>query len=103
MAIEIERKFLVRGEDWRLFVTMCTDIRLAYLSSGGHASTRVRINDSKAATLTVKSKRAELRRAEVECAISVADAEALLITPRIFADQQGSPQRAVGQSYLGGG
>jgi adenylate cyclase len=79
MAIEIERKFLVRGEDWRLFVTTCTDIHQAYLSSGGYSSTRVRINDSKAATLTVKSKRAELRRLEVECAISVADAEALLL------------------------
>lgn len=79
MAVEIERKFLVRGEDWRRFATTHTDIRQAYLSSGEHSSTRVRINDSKAATLTVKSKRAELRRVEVECAIAVADAEALLL------------------------
>jgi adenylate cyclase len=79
MAIEIERKFLVRGEDWRRFVTAHTDIRQGYLSSGGYSSTRVRINDGKAATLTVKSKRAELRRVEVECAIAVADAEALLM------------------------
>jgi adenylate cyclase len=79
MAIEIERKFLVLGKDWRRFVTARTDIRQAYLSSGEHSSTRVRIIDSKTATLTVKSKRAELRRVEVECAIAVADADALLL------------------------
>jgi adenylate cyclase len=79
MAIEIERKFLVRGEDWRRFVTTRTDIRQAYLSSGDHSATRVRISDNKDATLTVKSKRAELRRVEVECSIAVADAEALLL------------------------
>jgi len=79
MAIEIERKFLVRGEDWRRFATAHTDIRQAYLSSGEHSSTRVRINDGKDATLTVKSKRAALRRVEVECPIAAADAETLLL------------------------
>jgi adenylate cyclase len=38
----------------------------------------VRIKNGTAATLTVKSKQAELRRLEVECPISVRDAEALM-------------------------
>ena len=78
MAVEIERKFLVRGDDWRRLVTDRTDIRQAYLSSGERSSTRVRIKDGETATLTVKSKRAELQRIEVEYPISVADAELLL-------------------------
>jgi adenylate cyclase len=78
MAVEIERKFLVRADDWRRLVTDRIDIRQAYLSSGERSSTRVRIKDGETATLTVKSKRAELRRVEVEYPISVADAESLL-------------------------
>jgi adenylate cyclase len=78
VAIEIERKFLVRAEGWRAGATARTDIRQAYLSSGERSSIRVRIRDGKDATLTVKSKRAALRRIEVESAIAVADAEVLL-------------------------
>ena len=78
MAIEIERKFLVRDGSWWRFATSSTDIRQAYLSAGKQSSTRVRINDGKQATLTVKSKRAELRRIEVEYPIAIWDAEALL-------------------------
>jgi adenylate cyclase len=78
MAIEIERKFLVCGDGWRICATARTDIRQAYLASGGRSSIRVRIRDGKDATLSVKSKRAALRRTEVECPIAVADAEALL-------------------------
>jgi adenylate cyclase len=78
MAIEIERKFLVCGEGWRACATARTEICQAYLSSGGRSSIRVRIRDGKSATLSVKSKRAELRRFEVECPVAVADAEVLL-------------------------
>ena len=78
MAFEIERKFLVKGEDWRSFVRVQTVIRQGYLASGDRSSTRVRIADGRRATVTIKSKGAELRRLEVECGISVPDAEALL-------------------------
>jgi adenylate cyclase len=78
MSIEIERKFLVRGEEWRDHVTGVDDIRQAYLYSGARSSARVRIKNNQAATLTVKSKAAELRRLEVEHPVSVFDAEALL-------------------------
>jgi adenylate cyclase len=78
MAIEIERKFLVRGDHWRALATSRSSIRQAYLASGERSTTRVRINDDKQAMITIKSKRAELRRLEVECPISVLDAESLL-------------------------
>jgi adenylate cyclase len=78
MAIEIERKFLVRNDSWRKSAAKATDMRQAYLSAGQRSSTRVRIKDGRDATLTVKSKRAEQQRLEVEYPIAVADAEALL-------------------------
>jgi len=78
MAFEIERKFLVQGEDWRTHVTAQAGIRQGYLAPGDRSSTRVRIKDGRHATVTIKSRGADLRRLEVECAISVRDAEALL-------------------------
>src|SRR5262249_60918273 len=78
MAYEIERKFLVRNEAWRSIATAEASIRQAYLASGERSSTRVRIKNGSDATLTIKSKRAELRRLEIECPISVIDAETLL-------------------------
>jgi adenylate cyclase len=78
MAIEIERKFLVRNDDWRRVARTSFNIVQAYLSSGERSSTRVRIRDGKDATLTVKSKPAELRRVEIEYPITVSDAETLL-------------------------
>jgi len=78
MAVEIERKFLVRGEAWRSLATSQASIRQGYLASGERSSTRVRIKNATDATVTIKSKRAELRRLEIEYAISLLDAEALL-------------------------
>jgi adenylate cyclase len=78
MGFEIERKFLVRGEAWRSLATSQANIRQGYLASGERSTTRVRIKDGGDATLTIKSKRAELRRLEIEYPIAVLDAEALL-------------------------
>ena len=78
MAFEIERKFLVLGQDWRSLVRSQTRVRQAYLSSGEKSSTRVRIKDDTAASVAIKSKAVGLRRLEVEYAISLIDAEALL-------------------------
>jgi CYTH domain-containing protein len=78
MAVEIERKFLVRSEAWRSLVTTEARIRQAYLASGERSTTRVRIKNGTDAAVTIKSKRAELRRLEIECQISVLDAETLL-------------------------
>src|SRR5262245_970209 len=77
MPVEIERKFLVRGDAWRSFASKAR-IRQAYLASGDRSTTRVRIKNDAEATVTIKSKRAELRRLEIEYSISALDAEALL-------------------------
>lgn len=78
MSFEIERKFLVRSDDWRALVTRQTSIRQAYLSTNGKASIRVRIRDDATATLTIKSRPADLRRLELEYPIPVLEAEALM-------------------------
>ena len=78
MSFEIERKFLVRGNDWEKLATRRTSLRQAYLACNGKISIRIRIKDDRAATLTVKSRPADLRRLELEYDIPVLEAEALL-------------------------
>jgi adenylate cyclase len=78
MGIEIERKFLLASEEWRGVATDKASIRQAYLASGDRSTTRVRIKNGTEALVTIKSKRAELRRLEVEYPISVFDAEVLI-------------------------
>ena len=56
MSFEIERKFLVRGNDWERLATRRTSLRQAYLACNGKVSIRIRIKDDHAATLTVKSR-----------------------------------------------
>ena len=78
MSFEIERKFLVRNNDWRELVSSQTTIRQAYLASSGKSSTRVRIRGNGTATLTIKSRPSDLRRLELEYPIPVLEAEALM-------------------------
>jgi adenylate cyclase len=78
MSFEIERKFLLRGDDWQNLVTAESTIRQAYLSFDGKASVRVRIKDESTATLTVKSRPHEMRRLELEYPVPVLEAEALM-------------------------
>jgi adenylate cyclase len=75
---EIERRFLVRGNEWRQIEASRTVIRQAYLGLCGRASVRVRISNNNAATLTVKSRPAEVRRLELEYTIPTFEAEALM-------------------------
>lgn len=77
MAIEIERKFLVRDDSWRPAATRSRHIRQAYLQQSPTLSVRIRIIDNSGAALTIKSG-AGLSRHEFEYAIPVADAEQLL-------------------------
>jgi adenylate cyclase len=78
MSFEIERKFLVRGNGWQGLATGLTSIRQAYLASEERASVRVRIKGDSTATLTVKSRPHALRRLELEYAVPVLEAEALM-------------------------
>jgi adenylate cyclase len=79
MSFEIERKFLVIGRDWQKLAITRTRIRQAYLVAEGALSIRVRIKEEHAATLTIKSRGAELRRLELEYPIPTTDAEALMV------------------------
>jgi adenylate cyclase len=74
MPVEIERKFLVRGESWRGGAAI--SIRQGYLAAGPSLSVRVR-RAGAAAFITVKGG-AGLVRAEYEYAIPPADADEML-------------------------
>ncbi len=75
MGIEIERKFRVVGDDWRLAPAVAT--AQGYLNRDKQRTVRVRIAQD-AAWLTVKGASRGASRAEFEYAIPVADAEQLL-------------------------
>ena len=79
--MEIERKFLVAGEEWRRDVTACYPIRQGYLSRDRERVVRVRIKADKA-FLTIKGltsgAAAALVRPEFEYELPMADAEYLL-------------------------
>ena len=84
MGIEIERKFLVVGDDWRAQASRRQRMAQGYLNDAASvdagtqkASVRVRIAGEKAA-LNLKSREIGASRQEFEYEIPVADAEALL-------------------------
>ena len=76
MAIEIERKFLVKSDAWRKGVVSRTLMRQGYLG-GGASTVRVRQTDT-AAFLTIKGKANGIARTEFEYEIPVADAQTML-------------------------
>lgn len=81
MAIEIERKFLLKNDSWKSLVTKTLTIKQGYLQSGLDAShkssVRIRIsNDS--ANINIKSVDLTTVRQEFEYDIPLADAEHLL-------------------------
>jgi adenylate cyclase len=78
MGFEIERKFLVVNDAWRAGATGHMRLRQAYLTSDGKASIRVRIKDNGDATLTIKSRGADLRRLELEYSVPTLEAEAMI-------------------------
>jgi len=75
MGIEIERKFLVKNEDWR--VGTPTLFIQGYLSTDAQTTVRVRLAGSEA-MLTVKGKTQGISRAEFEYSIPWADAKEML-------------------------
>lgn len=77
MAIEIERKFLLRTEGWRSEADMGTRMRQGYFAGPQRASIRVRIEGA-TANLNIKSAELGIRRLEFEYAIPLAEAEQML-------------------------
>ncbi len=76
MGREIERKFLVQGQEWKQ-LARGTAMRQGYLSTDPERVVRVRV-EGDAAALTIKGKSAGAVRGEWEYAIPKADAEELL-------------------------
>jgi adenylate cyclase len=78
MAVEIERKFLVRGQAWRADVTSSSALRQGYLSTNAKATVRIRILDDRRAVLTLKGPTTGISRAEFEYDVPLADGMAML-------------------------
>jgi len=76
MGLEIERKFLVRGDAWKALGAGVA-MRQGYLSTDPERVVRVRVEGDEA-TLTIKGRSVGAVRGEWEYAIPKADAEALL-------------------------
>ena len=79
MGIEIERRFLVKNEDWQSKIVLSEDFSQAYLASNPNEwTTRVRIIDNNQAFLTLKSTINELVNYEFEYPVPLEDAIELL-------------------------
>jgi adenylate cyclase len=76
VGTEIERKFLVRSDDWR--TSPGTRLRQGYLNPAKERTVRVRVAADQA-VLTIKGPAKGLSRPEFEYPIPVADAEQLLL------------------------
>jgi len=77
MAIEIERKFLVRSGDWRSEVAATRRITQGYLANTASSSVRVRLADGQG-TLSVKAMTPGLSREEFEYEVPAGDARQML-------------------------
>ena len=79
MGIEIERRFLVKNEDWKSQVILSEDFIQAYLNSSvDEWATRVRVIDNKKAYITLKSSLSRLINYEFEYSIPTKDAIELI-------------------------
>ncbi|MGD9888195.1 MAG: CYTH domain-containing protein [Halothiobacillaceae bacterium] len=82
MALEIERKFLLKSDAWRHAVSRSTLYRQGYLTQsmeGAKASVRVRVEGERG-VLNIKSVRLGMARHEYEYAIPLAEANEMLDT-----------------------
>jgi len=83
MAVEIERKYLVKNDSWRESVEAQAHIMQGYLANDDNASVRVRVKGD-AAYLTIKGATSGISRSEYEYQIPVEDAETMLRELAIF-------------------
>ena len=78
MALEIERKFLVKSDAWRSQAVSSSRIIQGYLTASGN-TVRIRLRDNKA-FLTIKGKASGIIRSEYEYNIPPNEAEEMLKT-----------------------
>lgn len=88
MGIEIERKFLVKNDQWRKSVVSDAVMKQGYVANQTNASVRVRIASGKA-HLNIKSSTIGIKRAEFEYEIPLEEAEEILaqIAEQPFIDK----------------
>jgi adenylate cyclase len=79
MAIEIERKFLLRDDSWQVAADDGVLIRQGYLAGSEKSSIRVRIAGDKA-NINIKSATLGITRQEYEYPIPLAEANEMLDT-----------------------
>lgn len=77
MGVEIERKFLVEGTDWRRDAGRTTRITQGYLNTDPDRTVRVRVRDQ-TGVLTIKGRPRQLVRSEFEYEIPVGEADRML-------------------------
>ena len=77
MALEIERKFLLKGDSWRADVLRSVDYRQGYMSGTEKCSIRIRIGNGKA-HLNIKSATLGIQRSEYDYPVPLVDAEEML-------------------------
>ena len=77
MAVEIERKFLVKDLSWKDSATSYKDFQQGYFPTGDGVTVRARIAGNKA-RLTIKGPVSGISRAEFEYPIPLEDAVAFL-------------------------
>lgn len=77
MAIEIERRFRVSSNAWRGDIARSTQITQGYLAITNESVIRVRVRDTQG-YVTIKSRDGGMSRQELEYAVPLADAQALL-------------------------
>ncbi len=79
MAIEIERKFLVKNDQWKSSISRSSHFRQGYLSKENNCSVRLRTTAEKA-WLNIKSITIGAERQEFEYEVPLADADQMLAT-----------------------
>ncbi len=79
MGLEIERKFLLKDDAWRICAHHCERLRQGYLNSETYCSVRVRTTDDRA-WLNIKGVTIGVQRQEFEYEIPLLDAHEMLDT-----------------------
>lgn len=77
MGLEIEKKFLIKNDNWKQFVSEEKEITQGYLNANPNRTVRVRIA-GKQGFLTIKSKSKGSVRSEFEYEIPIEDATELI-------------------------
>ena len=77
MGLEIEKKFLLKNEDWKIHCTEGIQIKQGYLNSHIERTVRVRLSDGKG-KITIKGKTENITRKEFEYQIPYKEALSLI-------------------------